>query len=399
MAAHDETTTKDVGPQTRCLHADVDSHVLHAHTFPIFQTSTFVFDNADQGAQLFAGQQQGYMYSRIGNPTVKQLEKLIAILEEGEHGIAFGSGMAAVSGAILAFVKSGDHIVCGDTLYGPSTHVIVNILSKYGVASTVVDSADVSAVEAAVKPNTKLMYFETPANPTIKITDIAAVCAVARKHNILVAVDSTFASPIFQRPLSLGADIVLHSLTKYINGHGDVVGGVVITKTKENGKLVQKYRQDTGGILGPFDAFLVLRGMRTLALRMERHNTNAIAVAEFLNKHPKVSNVMHPCLPDFPGHEVAVRQMSGYGGTFSFCLKDGFEAAKKLIEGCKLCSLAVSLGTCDTLIEHPASMTHASVPEELMKKQGLTRDLVRIAVGLEDVKDIIADLTQALDKC
>jgi len=396
-AAHNVPET---GVHTKCLHGSGhDEHIMHAHTFPIFQTSTFVFDSADHGADLFGGRAEGHIYSRIGNPTVQQFEKLVACLEGGEHAVALGSGMAAVNAAILPFVKQGDHIVLGDTLYGPSTHVITNVFSKYGIESTIVDTSNIEAVEAAVKANTKYIYLETPANPTNKVTDIAAVVAIAKKCGALVCVDNTFSSPIFQRPLTLGADMSLHSLTKYINGHGDVVGGVVIAKTKAHGRLIQKYRQDTGGILGPLDAFLVIRGIRTLGIRMERHCKNGLAVAEFMQSHPKVKQVMHPGLPGCQGYDICKKQMTGYGGTFSFLMRDGFEAAKKLIESCKICTLAVSLGTCDTLIEHPASMTHASVPEELMRKQGLSRDLVRISVGLENPEDIIADLKQALDQC
>ncbi|KAH3756307.1 methionine gamma-lyase [Pelomyxa schiedti] len=392
--------THTTGISTRCLHGDChEDHVGHAHTYPIFQTSTFVFDSADHGADLFGGRAQGHIYSRIGNPTVQQFEKLVCTLEEGQHAVAFGSGMAAVTGALLPFLQSGDHVITGDTLYGPSTHVITNLFARYGIQSTIVDCANLEAVRAAVKPTTKVIYLETPANPTNKISDIAGVVAIAKGCGAIVVVDNTFSSPIFQKPIVLGADLALHSLTKYINGHGDVVGGVVITKTKEQGRLVQKYRQDTGGILGPMDAFLVLRGMRTLAIRMEKHCVNGLAVAKFLQSHPKIETVLHPGLEGAQGYELGRRQMTGYGGTFSFLVRGGFEPAKKLIESCKLCTLAVSLGTVDTLIEHPASMTHASVPEELMRKQGLTRNLVRISVGLEDPADIIADLTQALAQC
>jgi len=343
-------------------------------------------------------QAEGHIYGRIGNPTVERFETLVAELEKGEMAVAFASGMAAVTGATQPNLKAGDHIICSRTMYGPSIHVFTNVYSRYGIECTVVDSSDTSAVKAAVKPGkTKIVYIETPGNPLTNISDIHACAEIAHAVGAILVVDNTFASPIFQRPLDLGADISLHSVTKYLNGHGDVVGGVVICKTKELGAIVKKYRQDCGAIMGPFDAFLVTRGIRTLALRMEKHNANALAVAKFLQAHPKVAEVTYPGLESNPGHKLATQQMRGFGGTFSFIMKGGFEAAKRTIEHCKFCTLAVSLGCADTLIEHPASMTHAGVPPALMKEQGLCPELIRISVGIEDVEDIIEDLRQALE--
>lgn len=386
--------------ETRALHADGHNKPLHSHNQPIFQTSTFLFDSPEHGARLFAGKEKGHIYTRIGNPTVEAFESVIACLEEGFGAIAFGSGMAAVHAATLSFLQGGDHIVVGDTLYGPSTHLLVDVYAKWGIASTVVDPANLAAVQEALTqhPNTKLVYLESPANPTNKLSDIRAIAEMSHRAGAITVVDNTFMTPVFQQPLKLGADVVLHSLTKYLNGHGDVVGGVVVCKTAEHAQRVRNFRKDTGGILAPFDSWLVLRGLRTLKVRMEQLNKNGLVVAQFLHSHPKISKVMHPGLPDFPGHELALRQMKGFGSTFSFLMKDGYEAAKGLLERVHICSVGVSLGGVDTLIEHPASMTHASVPEALMAKQGLTRNLVRISVGLEDPADIIADLKQALDQ-
>eukprot|EP00823_Brevimastigomonas_motovehiculus_P007133 TRINITY_DN614_c0_g1_i1.p1 TRINITY_DN614_c0_g1~~TRINITY_DN614_c0_g1_i1.p1 ORF type:complete len:419 (-),score=115.07 TRINITY_DN614_c0_g1_i1:388-1644(-) len=385
-----------LGFSTRALHAEGHEKPYNSHNMPICQTSTFYFDSVEQGSDAFAGKNTSMIYTRLGNPTVQAFERVLASLENGKHSVAFGSGMAAVSAAFLAFCQKGDHVIIGDTLYGPSTHVVENILTKYGITHSIVNTADVNAVANAFKSNTKVLYLETPANPTCKITDIAVMRKIA-PENVVIIVDATFASPYNMRPLDLGADVSLHSLTKYINGHGDVVGGILTVKEEKIYKLIRKYRQDMGGILSPFDAWLCLRGVRTLKQRMQVHNANAMAVAKFLKKHPKVKTVMFPGLEDFPGHEIAKRQMvGGYGSTFSFETYT-FEDAKKLMKKLHICTLAVSLGNVDTLIEHPGSMTHASVPRELMAQQGLTPELVRISVGMEEVKDIIGDLKQALD--
>lgn len=390
---------------TLCIHAAAkpvagsdEEHVLHSHTFPIFQTSTFVFDDSQMGADLFGKKREGHIYSRMGNPTVEKFEMAVAELEHGEHGIAFASGMGAVSGAVFPFLKAGDHAVCSQVMYGPTVHFFGNVLGRYGVKTAIIDTADTEKVRESVKKGeTKVVYVETPGNPLTTVTDLREVAKIAHEAGAVLIVDNTFASPIFQNPLVLGADVVLHSITKYLNGHGDVVGGVVVTKTAEHAGLIRKWRQDTGGIMGPFDAFLVLRGIRTLAMRMKLHGENAMKVAEFLEKHPKVARVTYPGLKSSPYYERAKAQMKGgYGATFSFIMKDGFESAKRVIEHTKLATLAVSLGCLDTLVEHPGSMTHASVPLEIMKEQGLCPELIRISVGCEDVEDIIADLEQAL---
>lgn len=382
---------------TRALHCEGHEKPLKSHAFPIFQTSTFYFDSPDEGAALFGGQAQGHMYSRLGNPTVECFEKILANLEEGNMCIAFASGMAAVTGATLPFLKAGDHVILGDTLYGPSIHLMNDVYTRWGIQTTVVNTGDVEAVRAALKKNTRIIYLETPANPTNKISDIAAISRMGHEFcGALTVVDNTFTTPYFQRPLTLGADICMHSLTKYLNGHGDVVAGAVIAKTRELGVVIASFRKDTGGIMSPLDAFLVTRGIRTLACRMETLNRNGMAVAKFLRSRSEVELVMHPMFEDFPNHDVAEKQMTGYGSTFSFNMHS-FEAAKKLLERVHLCTVAVSLGGVDTLIEHPASMTHRGVPVELMRQQGLTPSLVRISIGLEDPKDIIADLAHALE--
>jgi len=390
---------------TKCIHAgegpaagSTEAHCMHAHTFPIFQTSTFIFDDAQMGADLFGKKREGHVYGRIGNPTVEKFERAMVELEHGTAGIAFASGMAAVTGAVFPFVSAGDHAVCSQVMYGPSTHFFGNILTRFGVKTDIIDTADTEKVRATVrKGETKVVYVETPGNPLTTVTDLAEVAKIAHEAGAILICDNTFASPIFQNPLDEGADVVLHSITKYVNGHGDVVGGVVIAKDAEKGAAIRKWRTDTGGIMAPHDAFLVLRGIRTLAMRMERHGANALQVAEFLEKHPKVERVTYPGLKSSPYYERANKQMhGGYGATFSFIMKGGFDAAKRVIEHTKLASLAVSLGCLDTLVEHPASMTHASVPRKIMEEQGLCPELIRISVGCEDPKDIIADLEQAL---
>jgi len=383
------------GFMTRALHGEGHGKPFNAHAMPIFQSSTFYFDSTEHGADLFAGKQPGHIYTRIGNPTVEAYERVIAGLEGGGEAVAFSSGMAVIYASIMSCVQAGDHVVSGDTLYGPSVNLIGQVMARSGIESTFVDTSDLEAVRSALRPETRVIFLETPANPTCRVTDIAAVSKVGRAQGAVVIVDGTFATPRFQRPLELGADVALHSTTKFINGHGDVVGGIA-TAAPALATKIRKFRTDTGACPSPFDAYLSLRGVRTLGLRMERHNENGLAVAEFLAGHPKVSRVYFHGLPSDPGHAVALKQMDGFGSTLAFELSGGYEAARKLLEGLKIMTLAVSLGTVDTLIQHPASMTHASVPPEIMKQQGLTREMVRIHVGLEEKEDLIADLSAAL---
>jgi cystathionine gamma-synthase len=383
------------GFMTRALHAEGHDKPLFAHTMPIFQSSTFAFESPEQGADLFAGRRQGHIYTRIGNPTTQAYERVVAALEGAEEAVAFSSGMAAIFGALMSRVQAGDHIVSGDTLYGPTINLIGCQMARYGIESSFVDSSDLEAIRTALRPNTRVLFLETPANPTCRITDLRAASELGHGVGVEVVVDATFATPYFQQTLALGADVVLHSTTKYMNGHGDVVGGVV-SASAAVATRIRKFRTDAGACPSPMDAFLCLRGLRTLGLRMDRHNANALEVARFLSGHPKVSRVHFHGLPDHPGHAVACRQMSGFGSTFAFEMRGGYESAKKLLKGVRLMTLAVSLGTLDTLIQHPASMTHASVSPEIMRRQGLTPEMVRIHVGLEDPGDLIADLTAAL---
>ncbi len=388
--------TSSGGFMTRALHGEGHGKPFNAHAMPIFQSSTFYFDSADHGADLFAGKQSGHIYTRIGNPTVEAYERVVADLEGGGEAVAFSSGMAVIYASIMSFVESGDHVISGDTLYGPSVNLIGQVMARSGIQSTFLDTSDLDAVKTALRPETKVVFLETPANPTCRITDIAAVSELAHAQGALVVVDGTFATPRFQRPLELGADVALHSTTKFINGHGDVVGGIATAKP-ELARKIRKFRTDTGACPSPFDAYLSLRGVRTLGLRMERHNENGLAVAEYLTGHPKVSRVYFHGLPEDPGHQVALKQMDGFGSTLAFDMAGGYDAAKKLLQGIRMMTLAVSLGTVDTLIQHPASMTHASVPPEIMKQQGLTPEMVRIHVGLEDKEDVIADLRTAFE--
>jgi cystathionine gamma-synthase len=383
---------------TMALHGTHSEHICHAHVFPIFQTSTFMFDSVQHGADLFAGKTQGHIYTRISNPTVQEVEKLICKMEGGEASLAFGSGMGAISSSVWSCVKAGDHVIWGDTLYGCSVNFFTNIVN-YGIEATPTDTSDLEVVRKNIRNNTRLIYLESPANPTNRVTDIAAICALAKEHNILVIIDGTFSSPIFLRPLALGADIFVHSVTKYINGHGDALGGCAKFKTKELCAKAASWRKDNGSLMSPLNAFLVHRGLKTLPIRMARVYKNAIAVAEFLEKHPKITKVLYPALKSFPQHEIAMKQQSGFGGTFSFLMAGGFEAAKKICSELHLFGLAVSLGTLDSLIEHPASMTHSAVPPEVMEQQHLTDNLVRVSIGLEEPEDLIADLEQALEKC
>ncbi|HBS93531.1 MAG TPA: methionine gamma-lyase [Firmicutes bacterium] len=388
---------KKLGFATRAVHAGQEPDPQYgALSTPIYQTSTFVFKNVAQGAARFAGEEEGYIYTRLGNPTITALEEKIACLEGGEDAAAFGSGMAAVSAAIMALVNQGDHVVHSSALYGCTFAFLHELISRFGVTATGVDTADLEAVKKAIRPNTKVVYIESPTNPTMRVTDIQAVAEIAHAHGAKVVVDNTFMTPYLQRPLEMGADVVLHSATKYINGHGDVIAGLVISDKDTMTKIKMTTLKDIGGIMSPFNAWLILRGLKTLPLRMDRHNSNAMAIAKYLEKHPAVAKVYYPGLESFDQHELAKKQMSGFGGIMAFELKGGFEAGVRLMNGVKICHLAVSLGDIDTLIQHPASMTHSVVPEAERLAANITPGLVRLAVGLEDVEDIIADLEQAL---
>jgi len=355
---------------------------------PIYQTSTFV--------QEEIGKHKGYEYARTANPTRAALERNLAKLEGGSFGFAFASGMAAIN-ALLSLLKSGDHVVAGQNIYGGTFRLFERVLKNFGLNFTYVDTTRLESVGKAIGASTRLLFLETPTNPLMEITDLAASAALAHSRNVLVAVDNTFASPYLQRPLELGADFAVHSTTKYLNGHSDGVGGAVVMNDAQLAERLKFIQNAAGAILGPMDSWLVLRGVKTLAVRMRQHNENGMAVAQFLHQHPKVKKVNYPGLPSHPQHALAARQMKGSGGMLSF-ETGSLENARTLLKSVRLCSLAESLGGVETLISHPASMTHASVPPEQRQRLGITDGLVRISVGIEDVEDLIADLDQALAK-
>ncbi|HHY34978.1 MAG TPA: methionine gamma-lyase [Firmicutes bacterium] len=365
-------------------------------TTPIYQTSTFVFPNVDEGAARFRGEREGYIYTRLGNPTVAALERCVSALEGAEKGLAFASGMAAISALFLAILKSGDHVIADRCIYGSTHTFLAATLTRFGVEVDFVDCSDTAQVAASVKPNTRVIYFETPANPMMKMVDMEAVTRLAKPRGIITVVDNTFMSPYFQRPAEWGVDIVIHSATKYLGGHGDVLGGLIVGRAELIDLVRTTTQKDVGGIMSPFDAWLILRGIKTLAVRMERHEKNAMKVAEFLEKHPAVKRVYYPGLPSHPQYAIGKKRMTGFGGMMSFELKGGFEAGRTLMDSVKLCHLAVSLGETSTLIEHPASMTHSVLTPEQRQAAGISEGLVRLSVGLEHPDDIIADLQQGL---
>ena len=391
---------KKCGLGTTAIHAGTLKNLYGTLAMPIYQTSTFIFDSAEQGGRRFALEEAGYIYTRLGNPTTTVLEDKIAALEEGEAAVATSSGMGAISSTLWTILKAGDHIVTDKTLYGCTFALMCHGLTRFGIDVTFVDTSNLDEVKNAMKENTRVVYLETPANPNLKIVDIEALAKLAHTNpNTLVIVDNTFATPYMQKPLTLGADIVVHSVTKYINGHGDVIAGLVIT----NKALADQIRfvglkDMTGAVLGPQDAYYIIRGMKTFEIRMERHCKNARRVVEFLNNHPKIERVYYPGLETHPGYEIAKKQMKDFGAMISFELKGGFEAGKTLLNSLKLCSLAVSLGDTETLIQHPASMTHSPYTKEEREAAGITDGLVRLSVGLENVEDIIADLEHGLEK-
>ena len=377
-----------MGFSTDCIHAgqEPEPHT-GAVTIPIYQTSTYV--------QPELGRHKGYEYARTQNPTRFALEKNLAALERGKHGHCFASGMAAID-VVFRLLQSGDHVVAGENMYGGSYRLFNRVLEKFGLQFTYVDTSKVDEVREAMRPETKIVFLETPTNPMMTITDLAACSDVAHKGRALVVVDNTFCSPYLQQPIELGADIVVHSTTKFLNGHSDSIGGAVVSNCDDVAEKVGFLQNAAGAILSPFDSWLVLRGVKTLAVRMKRHEENGIAMAQYLSNHKKVKKIYYPGLSDHPQHALAKKQMNGFGSMISFDLGSK-ENAKKFLDRVRLCSLAESLGGVETLISHPVSMTHGSVPEETRKRLGITPGLVRISVGIEDIEDLIADLENAFE--
>lgn len=383
---------------TKCVHAGIEENEFGAVVPPIYQTSTFKFKSVEQGAKLFAGEEKGYIYTRMANPTVEALEYCIAELEGGYRGLGCASGMAAIHTMFATLTSAGDHVLCSSAVYGPTTTLLNTILKKFGVIADYVDTSNLDEVKKGIRSNTKVIYIETPGNPTLYISDIREISKLAKMHNSVTVVDNTFMSPALQRPLTLGADIVLHSLTKFLNGHADVVGGIIVVKDKDTYKNFRKTLNQLGGVIDPFNSFLVHRGIKTLSIRMQKHCENSLGIAKYLEGHPSVKKVIYPGLKSHPQYELGLKQHFGHGGMITFEMAGGFEAGQILMNSVNLCQLAVSLGGVESLIQHPASMTHFSMGKEARALGGITEGLVRFSVGIENIKDIMSDLDQALKK-
>jgi len=390
--------SKNYGFDTMAIHAGSEGdNPENALNPPIFQTSTFTFDSIEQVEKAMSFESDDYVYTRGNNPTLELFENRMAALEGGNAAVAFASGMAAISSVLFSLLKPGDNIVVNHCLYGSTYTVVTKLMPKYHINCKIVDMTDPGRLEEAIDDNTGVIYFETPSNPSLEIVDIRKVSEIAKARGIKVVVDNTFATPYFQRPLTMGADVVVHSATKYISGHGDVVGGVAVSKDGDyiHG-LKFDYMCELGGVMSPFNAWLLIRGLKTLGVRMRQHEKNAMELAGFLKKHPKVKSVFYPGLEGFAGHDTARSQMDGFGAMLSFEVDGGLEKAKKAVNNVKLIKLAVSLGDCETLIELPAAMTHLGYPKEKLGEFGFTQSMIRISVGLENVEDLMEDLDSAL---
>jgi len=383
---------------TACVHAGTEPDPLYGSVAPpIYQTSTFAFDSPEQGAARFAGREPGFIYTRMGNPTTAMLEASVAELEEGTGALATASGMAAVSTAFFSLLSSGDHVVCSASVYGPTRTVLERDFSRFGVTASMVDTSRPDALQGALTDRTRMVFVETPANPTLAVTDIALAAELAHGAGALLVVDNTFMSPVLQKPFRFGADVVIHSVTKFLNGHSDVVGGILVFRDQALLARVRPVLHYLGGTMDPHQAWLVLRGLRTLALRVRQAQENARALADVLARHPAVAEVRYPGLPGHPQADLIARQMAGPGALISFELKGGVEAGRALLGAVRIPALAVSLGGVESLIQHPASMTHAGVDRSDRLAAGITDGLVRLSVGCEDGSDLVADLHQALD--
>ena len=390
---------RNMSIETQAVHAGIEEDIHGAVVPPIYQTSTFKFKNVQHGANLFAGTEEGFIYTRMRNPTVEAMENAVAVLEGGAHALGCGSGMAAVHTVMDALLKSGDHVVCSESVYGPTSTLLKTVMHGFGIESTFVDTANTEAVRAAMKDSTKVVFVETPCNPTLIISDLAAIAEIAHAKGAQLVVDNTFMGPVMQRPFELGADVIVHSLTKSRNGHADVVGGIVVVKDPAAYPHFRKTLNQIGGVIDPFNSFLVHRGIKTLHLRVQRAAESAMRVAEHLEQHPKIAWVRYPGLPSHPQYELGRTQMTGHGSMIAFELKGGLEAGKTMMDNVHLCQLAVSLGGVESLIQHPASMTHATMGREHREQAHITDGLVRLSVGIEDVEEIIADLDHALQLC
>lgn len=384
---------------TKCVHAGICDDILGAVVPPIYQTSTFKFKDVDHGARLFKGEEDGYIYTRMRNPTIEAMEDAVAKLEGGYKALGCGSGMAAISTMFFATLKTGDHVICSESVYGPTITLLTTILINFGIEYTIIDSSDLNAVKDAFKPNTKLVHIESPGNPTLVMSDIAAIAELAHNYGAKLSVDNTFMSPIFQSPFELGADYIIHSMTKFLNGHADVVAGIIIVNNSDDYKHFRRVLNHIGGTIDPFNSFLVHRGLKTLKIRIEKATDNAMKIADYLEKHPKIAWVSYPGLKSHNQYELGLKQMRGFGAMIACELKGGLEAGKTLMNNIHLWQLAVSLGGVESLIQHPASMTHTGMGKEARKQAKITDGLVRLSVGIEDVDDLITGLEQGLAKC
>ncbi|XQW86026.1 methionine gamma-lyase [Thalassotalea piscium] len=389
------TTSKHI--ETQAIHSGrINDEQFGSLATPLYQTSTFIFDNAEQGAKRFAGESEGYIYTRLGNPTTRQLEMRMAVLEEMEDAAATATGMAAVSGALLANLQAGDHLISSNAVYGCSFALMSHMLTKFGIEVSFVDMTDPSEIEKEIRPNTKLIFLETPINPNLVVLDLKSILAIAKKHQLISVVDNTFLTPVLQKPALMGADIIIHSATKYLNGHGDVVAGIICGSKEMIEHIKLTALKDIGATMSPHDAWLILRGLKTLPLRMERHCENAQTIAEFLESHPAVDKVYYPGLKSHSGFKFIGSQMKAAGGVIAFELNTDLAGGAAFINRMELFSIAVSLGDAESLIQHPASMTHSPYSEEERREAGISDNLIRISVGLENVNDIVADLEQSL---
>ncbi|GAA0605933.1 methionine gamma-lyase [Virgibacillus siamensis] len=385
--------------ETTVIHEGYDSkEMLGSLATPLFQTSTYTFDTAEQGERRFAGEEGGYVYSRLGNPTVSVLEERIAALENGERGLAFGSGMAAVSAILIALTKANDHVLCSSGLYGCTFGLLSMMKDKYNISHDFSEMRTKDEIHSLIKPETACIYVETPINPTMKLIDLQMVAEVAKEHGVPVVVDNTFSSPYLQRPLNLGCDVVLHSATKYLGGHGDVVAGLAVGKKDFLDEVAMTTQKDIGGIMAPMDAWLLLRGIKTLPLRLDRHCDNAEKIFEKLRSHPNVEHIYYPGDENNPDNAICKKQMKRGGGLISFDVRGTKKDAQQFLNHLKFLKIAVSLGDAETLIQHPATMTHSVVPEDVRLNMGITDQLIRLSVGLEHWEDVWADLEQALNQ-